>query len=108
MSPVIRQSDATKQLPPWSNLSDFGMYTMQPGESGDRHYHDFDEIWYIVSGRAMVAYGEQEFELTAGDAFFTPMGVEHQIKRVHEPFTVVFTSGVLRGQKRPGHLHRGG
>jgi putative monooxygenase len=93
-------------LPEWSGLSDYGMYTMQPGESGDRHYHDFDEAWFIVAGRATVGYDDEDLEVSAGDALFTPMGVEHQIKQVHEPLTVVFTSGPLLGRNRPGHLHR--
>ncbi len=53
----------------------------------DLHYHDADEIWYIVEGRARILTEGVEHEVGPGDIVCTGMGE-------------------LEGLKRPGHLHR--
>lgn len=95
-----------KVPPDWSELSDFGVYTMLPGESGDLHFHDFHEVWFVVSGSATVICDKQIVVLNRGDALFTASGEEHQIVDVHESFTVVFASYKPQGKCRPGHLYR--
>ena len=66
-------------------LSNFGvnLTELQPhAMSALKHYHSKqDEFIYILSGSPTLIYGEQEFELTAGDCFGfkAGTGIGHQL-----------------------------
>lgn len=113
--PIIRAKDSqvewcSRSLKPISELPDFSMVkaygvdTIIAGKGCEPHFHDCDEYWIIVEGRAKVILDDEETEVRAGDMVITPMGSEHQIIAIEET-TVVWFEGELRGQKRPGHLH---
>ena len=51
------------------------------------HYHlREDEVFYVLSGRGVLRYGEQLFEIGAGDCISCPAGtrVAHQIANPHD------------------------
>lgn len=91
-------------MPEDSFIRDYGVDTLKAGEECDLHYHDCDEWWVIISGRAKVICGEEKKEAGAGDMVFTKMGEMHQIKAI-EDTTLVWLEGPLSGKKRRGHLH---
>ena len=53
--PVIRSKDRSNQ-PDWLKASAFGIFRVPRGNPAkfDLHYHDADEIWYIIEGRARI------------------------------------------------------
>lgn len=59
--------------------------TMAGGSESPPHVHDHDSVGYIVSGRVRMRLGEQTWELSAGDSFYHPPEVEHQMVAMEDP-----------------------
>jgi mannose-6-phosphate isomerase-like protein (cupin superfamily) len=103
--PVIRR-ETLDQKPDWLKASAFGLFRVPKGGEVELHYHDADEIWFIVEGRARVVSEGQEYEIGPGDLLCTGMGDEHGTVAVHEDLVGFFLETDLEGLKRKGHLHR--
>ena len=103
--PVIRR-ETLNQRPDWLKASAFGMFRVPKGGAVELHYHDADEIWFIVEGRARVVSEGLEYEVGPGDLLCTGMGDEHGTIEVNEEILGFFLEAELEGQKRKGHLHR--
>lgn len=103
--PVIRR-ETIDQKPDWLSTSAFGLFTVKKGGAVELHYHDADEIWFVISGRARAISEGQEYEIGPGDMLCTGMGDEHGTIEVYEDLTGFFLEASLEGQKRKGHLHR--
>lgn len=96
-----------QQAPDWVKISNYGVEVMKKGQTVEPHYHDCDEFWYIVSGKARVRTEGNEYIVQKGDVVCTKMGDEHElIEILEEDYVVVWIETELRGQKRMGHLHR--
>lgn len=112
--PVIRRQTAAEQAswqarkPDWLKASAYGVFRVRKGNPAtfDRHYHDADELWYILEGRARILTEGEEYEVGAGDLVCTGMGDEHHVLEVYEDLTGFYLEGELAGRRRPGHLHR--
>lgn len=104
--PIIRRTDQQRGLFPEGFLfRRWGVGRFAGGEECDYHYHDCDEYWFILEGRAKVVEDGVEYEVGPGDCVFTPMGSEHKIVAITD--CVEFWAELpLRGRKRVGHLHR--
>lgn len=70
----------------------------------DRHYHDCDEYWIVVSGRGTASSEDVLYEVSSGDCVATRMGYHHDFPLVDEPVLAVFFETTMRGQRRRGHL----
>lgn len=105
--PVI-QRKTIDQKPDWLKTSAFGLFRVPKGNPAvfDCHYHDADEIWYIIEGRARILTEGVEYEIGPGDLVCTGMGDEHHMLEVYEDILGFFLEGELEGLKRSGHLHR--
>ncbi|MGQ9732498.1 MAG: cupin domain-containing protein [Candidatus Zipacnadales bacterium] len=110
--PIIKREDfGTERVPAWckvqGGISAMGCSTRQEG-SVELHYHDAEEFWFVLRGRARVLTEGDEYFVGPGDVVCTQMGEEHAILEILEaPYTQVWVECNLRGQKRRGHLHRG-
>jgi mannose-6-phosphate isomerase-like protein (cupin superfamily) len=89
--------------------------TDEPGDRGDpasypkntafdRHFHDCDEYWVVVSGRGTAVTEDVLYEVGPGDCVATRMGHHHDLPLVEEPVVGVYFETTMRGQKRRGHL----
>ena len=87
-----------------------GVKFFEPDEyPGDCHYHDCDELWIVLSGKARVTSEGKEYTVVAEDIVWTRMGDEHQLLEIIEsPFGVAYLEDKLKGQKRLGHMYREG
>jgi mannose-6-phosphate isomerase-like protein (cupin superfamily) len=103
--PVVRR-ETLSEKPDWLKASAFGMFRVPRGGAVELHYHDADEIWFIVEGRARVVSEGREYDLGPGDLLCTGMGDEHGTIEVHEDILGFFLEAELEGEKRKGHLHR--
>lgn len=105
--PVIRK-ETIGGKPDWLKTSAFGLFRVPVGNPAqfDLHYHDADEIWYIIEGHARILTEGTEYEVGAGDMVCTGMGDEHHVLEVYEDILGFFLEGDLEGLKRSGHLHR--
>lgn len=102
--PVVR---STKDKPEWLKWSAFGGGLVRDASELEMHFHDADEYWFILEGRARVISEGQEFTVGPGDILLTQMGEEHDILEIIEgPLRTFWVEDELRGRKRPGHLHR--
>jgi mannose-6-phosphate isomerase-like protein (cupin superfamily) len=103
--PVIRR-ETMAQRPDWLEASAFGLFRVPKDGAVELHYHDADEIWFVIEGRARVVSEGQEYEIGPGDLLCTGMGDEHGTIAVHENLVGFFLEGGLQGLGRRGHLHR--
>jgi mannose-6-phosphate isomerase-like protein (cupin superfamily) len=69
----------------------FDLYCLKPGQTQKVHSHiGSDKIYYVLSGRASVRIGEEEAELTPGQAVLAPSGSEHGVaNRAGEPLSLL-------------------
>jgi mannose-6-phosphate isomerase-like protein (cupin superfamily) len=103
--PVIRGTD---EAPTWLRWSGFGIGQVDDPAAFDRHFHDADEFWFVIEGRARVLSEGVEYTVGPGDILATRMGDEHDVLEIMEaPFRCFWVEDELRGRRRPGHLHRG-
>ncbi len=111
--PIVKRKDfGTARAPEWCKIAGginaMGCSTRDKSETIELHFHDADEFWFVLQGKAQVVTDGQEYIVEQGDIVCTQMGEEHAILRVVDaPYTQVWVECNLRGKKRRGHLHRG-
>ena len=111
--PIIRREDfGTERAPDWAKVAGgicaMGCSTRDGEGSVELHYHDSEEFWFVLQGKARVMTDGQEHVVGPGDVVCTHMGEEHAILEVVEaPYQQVWIECNARGRKRRGHLHRG-
>jgi len=90
------------------SYSAWGLSFHAAGEKNpvESHFHDCDEWYFVLEGRMTVRSEGVVYEMGKGDVLFTAMGDEHEILEVQEDVRMFWLEGPLRGEKRPGHLHR--
>ena len=112
--PIIKREDfGTERAPSWAKVAG-GINAMgcssrpDKGTSVEPHFHDSEEFWFVLDGKARVMTEGNEHIVEKGDVVCTHMGDEHAILEiVEEPYIQVWIECNVRGQKRSGHLHRG-
>ena len=63
---------------PWDS---FEHNRLEPGAAVGEHVHSrTEEIYFIVSGKGMMKYNSEEFEVVPGDLIMTPLNGRHGIK----------------------------
>ncbi|MBM3211684.1 cupin domain-containing protein [Candidatus Poribacteria bacterium] len=111
--PIIKWKDfGTDQAPSWAKVEcgivAMGCSTRDKTGSVELHFHDAEEYWFVINGKARVMTEGKEYLVEKGDIVCTHKGDEHAILEVVEaPYTQVWIECNLRGKKRTGHLHRG-
>lgn len=70
----------------------------------DSHYHDCDEYWVLLEGRATVVVDGVSTEMTPGDCLCIGMGHQHDMVHAPEPVKALFFETSLQRGKRVGHL----
>lgn len=92
-SPAFRYLFTPEELGSRADL--LATVTLQPGESIGEHPHNGNgELYYILSGAAMVAEDGVETELHAGDAEFCADGHIHAIRN-HTNAPVTFLALIV-------------
>jgi quercetin dioxygenase-like cupin family protein len=62
-------------------------FDLAPGTQLEPHFHDTDEYYYILSGKALMQIGSEKRELGPGDLVHIPRNAPHAISSDdHEPF----------------------
>ena len=111
--PVVKRQDfGTERAPEWAKIQDgivaMGSSSRDGGGTVESHFHDCDEFWFVIGGKARVMTEGREHVVETGDVVCTHMGEEHAILEVLEPpYKQVWIECNLRGKGRRGHLHRG-
>lgn len=96
--------------PAWSQLPSGGYFRM-PKEGGDhdRHFHDFNELYLICSGKAKVLNAGVERYVKTGDLVCIRAGDEHDLLEIYGDEALelfwIYEPGPPDGTL--GHLYRG-
>ncbi len=103
--PLIAGADVPKtgETPAGWGLTRYPAGTRDPFPA---HFHDCDEWYFLLEGRMRVRSEGQEYDMSKGSVLLTKMGDVHEILEVLEDATMFWLEGPLRGEMRPGHLHR--
>ncbi|MEU4234875.1 cupin domain-containing protein [Nonomuraea sp. NPDC026600] len=74
----------------------------------DRHFHDFDEFWFVAAGHGTLLVGEETMDVQPGDIVFTAAGVTHDVLAVTSDtnLEVFWLSWALPEGATGEHLHR--
>jgi mannose-6-phosphate isomerase-like protein (cupin superfamily) len=69
--------------------------TLLPGQEVTPHAHQtIEEIYYIVEGRGLMTVGDEQREVSAGDAVFIPPHHRHTLKNTGtEPIRLILVCG---------------
>ncbi len=70
----------------------------------DSHYHDCDEYWIVLDGRATVVVAGEAAEMGPGDCLCIGMGRHHDMPHAPDPVRAVYFETTLCGAERLGHL----
>jgi mannose-6-phosphate isomerase-like protein (cupin superfamily) len=111
--PIIKREDfGTERAPNWCKITGgvaaMGCSTREAKGVVELHFHDAEEFWFVLNGKAQVMTEGEARIVEPGDVVCTHMGDEHAILEIVEaPYTQVWIECNLRGQCRRGHLHRG-
>jgi mannose-6-phosphate isomerase-like protein (cupin superfamily) len=94
------------KFPAWSEVSKYGINTLQPGDKVELHFHDSNEYWIIIQGRGIATSENVQYKLGPGDMLMTKAGDEHSLV-VTEEMIAVYFYGVMPPGGRFGYLYRG-
>ncbi len=80
------------------------------GNPVEKHFHDHDETWFIMGGKARAFMvdrsGERsEFVLEQGDIWMVEAGVEHGCVPIGEVLIFPVTGTIPEGSHKPGHYY---
>ncbi len=105
--PIIQGPNVTA---PTDEFSAWGIAEFKAGHKNvtESHYHDCDEFVFMVAGKMLIRSEGIDYIVGPGDVLVTRMGDEHQVLEILEDVRYFWCEGPLRGEKRPGHLHRDG
>ena len=111
MPVVKRENFGTDRVPDWiairGGINAMGCSTREQGQTVESHFHDAEEFWFVLRGRARVMAHGEEHVVEPGDVVCMHMGEDHALLEVIEaPYTQVWVECNLRGKRRMGHLHR--
>lgn len=65
-------------------------YEPECGTSG-RHFHDCEEVEYVISGHGIIEAGGKKYDLEPGVAIYEPEGVVHKVVNTRdEPLVILW------------------
>ncbi len=108
--PVIRTSESFMgkgNRPEWSDVTRAGIFRISTkGDRIDCHYHDCNEYWLIVKGKAKIMSEGKEYYVKPGDIVCTQAGDEHDVLEVYQDLEAFWFEDMTPQSGRVGHLHR--
>ena len=66
-----------------------GLYRHKAGTSVPQQPHTEDEVYFVISGRGMIAIGGTDHAVTSGSVAFVPAGSAHHFHTVTEELQVL-------------------
>lgn len=95
--------------PPGCPIHSAGMFRMRADGTSrfDRHFHDFDEFWFVRTGTGTIRIGSVVHQVEPGDIVFTKSSTPHDITAVtgNGDLEIFWLSLPGPPGSRLGHLH---
>lgn len=66
-----------------------GVYRLPAGSTDPQGPHNEDEVYYVVSGRARIQIGDDDFPASAGDVIYVAKQTEHRFFDIQEDIELV-------------------
>lgn len=66
-----------------------GIYNLPRGESDPQQPHTEDEVYYVVSGRAILRVADQDHPVQPGAVVYVAAGVPHRFHTIEEGLVVL-------------------
>jgi mannose-6-phosphate isomerase-like protein (cupin superfamily) len=76
-----------------------GLYVLEAGATDPQSPHTEDELYYVVSGRAMVTVGDERRAVTRGSLIFVPASVPHRFGDIVERLELLVVFGPAEGDR---------
>jgi mannose-6-phosphate isomerase-like protein (cupin superfamily) len=68
-----------------------GLVWVKPGSEIHEDTHTFDEVYYVIAGRAQLVLAGEASAMKAGDIVYIPNGIRHRIVNPHrEAFQIAW------------------
>ncbi|MBI2765217.1 MAG: cupin domain-containing protein [Chloroflexi bacterium] len=74
------------------------------GSSIPPHTHPHEQTGYLARGRFRFRLGDRWMEMTAGDSWCVPGGVEHEVDVLEDTVAIDVFSPVREEYRDPGHI----
>jgi len=55
-------------------------HALEPGAESPPHWHDHDQVIYVLAGTGRIVVGDEERALTSGDVVVAPARIPHQVR----------------------------
>jgi quercetin dioxygenase-like cupin family protein len=55
-------------------------HTLEPGAESPPHWHDHDQVIYVLAGSGRIVIGREEVALSPGDVAVAPARIPHQVR----------------------------
>ena len=66
-----------------------GLYVLPVGGVDEQSPHTEDEVYYVVSGRAVVQVADEERPVQPGSVVYVARNVEHRFHSIEEELTIL-------------------
>ena len=66
-----------------------GVYRLPAGGNDPQQPHTEDEVYFVVSGRAVIRVGNEDRAVTAGSIVFVPAKAGHHFHSIAEDLTIL-------------------
>ncbi len=74
-----------------------GLYVLPAGATDPQRPHAEDEIYYVVRGRAVVRFGDEDAPVRPGSVVFVPAGQRHHFHGITEDLTLLVVFAPAQG-----------
>jgi mannose-6-phosphate isomerase-like protein (cupin superfamily) len=76
-----------------------GVYRLARGEADPQTPHAEDEIYYVLSGRAVLRVEDRDLPLGPGEVAFVPARAEHRFHAIAEDLTLLVVFAPAEGSR---------
>jgi mannose-6-phosphate isomerase-like protein (cupin superfamily) len=76
-----------------------GLYVLEAGATDPQSPHTEDELYYVVSGRAMVTVGDDTRPVVTGSLVFVAAAVPHHFHDIEERLELLVVFGPAEGSR---------
>jgi mannose-6-phosphate isomerase-like protein (cupin superfamily) len=77
-----------------------GVYKLEAGALDAQEPHTEDEIYYVSSGRGMIAVGDEDQAIQSGSIIFVAANVNHHFHSITEDLLLLVFFGPAEGTSR--------
>ena len=85
-----------------------GLYVLEAGATDPQSPHGEDELYVVMSGRAIVTVGVEERPVVPGSLVFVAAGVPHRFHHITERLVLVVAFGPAEGSRGAGPAEASG